>query len=124
MPRSRSQRRVAPFLVPVHEHLGVATRAERVAGALELVHELAVVVDLAVLDDDDRAVLVRDRLVAAGQVDDREPARGDADALVRVHALRVGAAMDERLRHRTQPVDVERRLRRRDPADPAHGGAG
>ena len=99
-------------------------RAEPVTGAFELVLELAVVVDLAVLDDDDGAVLVRDRLVAAGQVDDREPARRDADALLRVHALGVGAAMDERLRHRTQPVDIERRVRRRDPADPTHGGLG
>ena len=67
-----------PFLVAVREHLGVAMRAEPVTGAFELVLELAVVVDLAVLDDDDGAVLVRDRLVAAGQVDDREPARRDA----------------------------------------------
>jgi hypothetical protein len=29
--------------------------------------------------------------------------------------------MEERLRHRTQPVDIERRVRGRDPADPAHG---
>ena len=43
----------APLLVAVHEHLGVAAAAEPVPGPLELVHQLAVVVDLAVLDDDD-----------------------------------------------------------------------
>ena len=112
----------APLLVAVREHFGVAAGAKDVPGTPEVVPQLAVVVDLAVLDDDDRAVLVRDRLVAARQVDDREPAGGDADALVRVHALGVGAAMEERLRHRTQPVDVERRVRGRDPADPAHPG--
>ena len=48
LPQARS-----PFLVAVREHLGVAMRAEPVTGAFELVLELAVVVDLAVLDDDD-----------------------------------------------------------------------
>src|SRR5207244_7529838 len=61
----------APLLVAVHEDFRIAAGAEHVAGALELAHQLAVDVDLAVLDDDDCSVLVRDRLVAAGQVDAR-----------------------------------------------------
>src|SRR5207245_1428893 len=60
-----------PLLVAVHEHLGVAVRAEAMAGALELTPQLPVVVDLAVLDDGDAAVLVGDRLVARLEVDDR-----------------------------------------------------
>ena len=83
-----------PLLVAVREHLGVAARVESMSRALELVHQLAVVVDLAVLDDDDRAVLVRDRLVAAGQVDDRKPPRGDPDRPVEMRALGVGPAVE------------------------------
>ena len=46
---------VEPFLlVEVDEHLRVAVGAEAVAGALELGAQLAVVVELAVLDDVDR----------------------------------------------------------------------
>src|SRR4051794_41206892 len=56
-------------------HLGVAAGPEPVPRPLELAHQLAVVVDLAVLDDDDRAVLVGDRLVAARQVDRSEERR-------------------------------------------------
>ncbi len=115
---------VAPLLVAVDEHLGVGARAERVARRLELAHQLAVVVDLAVLDDDDRAVLVRDRLVAAVEVDDREPPCGDSDSLADVHALRVGAAVIERGRHRAEPVRIDSPARARDPADPAHDGLG
>ena len=55
----------APLLVGVDERLGVGARPEAVPRALELACQLAVVVDLAVLDDGARAVLVRDRLVAA-----------------------------------------------------------
>src|SRR5207247_2599339 len=65
----------AVLLVEVYEHLGVAVRAKTVTGALELGAQLPVVVDLAVLDDVDAAVLVRDRLVARLEVDDREPPR-------------------------------------------------
>ena len=111
----------APLFVAVHEHLGVAARAEAVACALELVHQLAVVVDLAVLDDGDGPVLVRDRLVAARQVDDRKAARRDPDGAVDVRALRVGAAVVERLRHPPQPLGVDRATARGDSANPAHG---
>ena len=76
--------------------------------------QLQVVVDLAVLHDDDRAVLVRDRLVAAGQVDDREPPRGEPDAALDVHALGVRPAVHERRRHAPEPLRVHgSRARRR-----------
>ena len=49
----------------MHEHFGVGIRAEAVSLIDQLAHQLAVVVDLAVEDDLDRAVLVADRLIAA-----------------------------------------------------------
>ena len=54
MPRSRSAKRGAVLLVEVDEHLGVAVRVrKRCPPRLELRAQLGVVVDLAVLDDDD-----------------------------------------------------------------------
>ena len=105
------------------QHFGIAARVEAVAGTLELVHQLAVVVDLAVLYDDDRAVLVRDRLVAAGQVDDREPAGGDRNGAVEMRALGVGAAVVERRGHAPEPFGVDGAAAGRDPADPAHAAS-
>ena len=55
-----------------------------VALGLELFAELGLVVELAVVGDPDRAVLVGHGLGAAGQVDDRQPAmperRGTVDS--------------------------------------------
>ena len=54
-------------------------RAEGVAGGLELGAQLAVVVDLAVVDEPDGLVLVGDGLVAAVAVDDAQAAVAEAD---------------------------------------------
>src|SRR5205823_8199219 len=111
---------VAVLLVQVDEDLGVAARAEAVAGGLELPPELLVVVDLAVLDDVDGAVLVRDRLVARLEVDDREPAGGERDAAVEERPVAVGPAMPQRRAHRGKAVSVDGAGSRGDAADPAH----
>ena len=112
--------RQAPLLVRVRDHLGVAVRAEAVAGARELVRELRVVVDLAVLHDDDASVLVRDRLVAGVEVDDREAPRGEPDRAVDERAVRVGAAVNERRAHRREPLGIRGASGGRDSANPAH----
>jgi hypothetical protein len=52
---------------------------KHVAGALEFGAQVAVVVDLAVLDDVHGAVLVCDRLGAGLEIDDREAACREAD---------------------------------------------
>src|SRR5207244_2110379 len=96
--------RVTPLLVRVDEHLRVAVGAEAVARTLELAAQVDVVVDLAVLDDVARAVLVRDRLVAVREVDDREPSRSEPDRAVEELTGAVRAAMDERGAHRREPV--------------------
>jgi hypothetical protein len=106
----------------VREHLGVALRPEAVARGLELAAELAVVVELAVLDDGDAPVLVRQGLVAGLEVDDREPSRGEPDGPVEGHAVAIRPAVDERRAHRAEPRRVDVADGRGDPADPTHGG--
>jgi hypothetical protein len=66
-----------------------------VAELLELGAELDVVVDLAVLHHPVAAALVAQRLVAALEIDDREPIVGHAEAAVQVEADAVGTAMPE-----------------------------
>ncbi len=91
--------------------------------ALQLAAQLAVVVDLAVADQPQRAVLVRQRLVAAGEIDDRQPAHADRQRPVDVQAFVVGAAMardprpsrDSVAAGARAPVEVE------DAVDAAHG---
>ena len=65
----------------------------------ELLAELPEVVDLAVADDGDGAVLVRDRLIARRQVDDAESPDPQPDARREVEALAVGSAMAKAVGH-------------------------
>ena len=51
--------------------------AVAMAFGLELFPQLGLVVELAVVGDPDRAVLVGHRLGAAGDVDDRQPAMSE-----------------------------------------------
>ena len=61
--------------------------------ALEFRDQLLEVVDLAVEDDDDGAVLVVQRLLAGREVDDRQAAVAEADARREVQAALVRAAV-------------------------------
>src|SRR6516225_6154392 len=71
----------AVALVKVYEHFGVAARRETVSRGQELPAQLMVIVDLAVEDDRDGAVLVGDRLVATGDVDDAQAPHAHGDAV-------------------------------------------
>src|SRR4051812_35799850 len=66
--QAMDQRRASVF-VEMGDGLGIALSREAVPGAFKLTAQLAVVVDLSVEDDGNRAVLVEDRLVAGGQID-------------------------------------------------------
>ena len=65
------------------QHLGVAAGVEHLAGRLAFRPQLAVIVDLAVEDDAQGPVGAGHRLrPGLGQVDDRQPAVGQADGAV------------------------------------------
>ena len=94
------EHRAAPLLVAVDDDLGVGARAELVAQPFEFAPQLGEVVDLAVEHDPHRLLHVGHRLVAAGQVDDRQAAKAQAERARVVEALVVGPAVGDRLRHR------------------------
>lgn len=50
----------------MHDHFSVAARPETVAQILELLHQLKVVIDLAIEDDAHGAVFIEQRLSARG----------------------------------------------------------
>ena len=90
---------LAEVLVQVHEDLGVRPGPELMSRRRQLPVERFVVVDLAVEHDEHAAVLVRDRLVAAGQVDDAEAAHAEADPALDEGAPVVGAPMADGIAH-------------------------
>ena len=96
---------------------------ERVPSLLQLAADLGEVVDLAVGDDLDRAVLVAERLLPAGEVHDRQAAHRQRHARQPDAALLVWPAMVQRTDHvlhfRSRNGAAE--LRFDDADDAAHG---
>src|SRR6185312_4492963 len=90
----------APLLVGVDYHLAVGVRRKSVAGGLELGPHAEVVVDLAVGDDVALSVLGVEGLVAAGEVDDRQPGVDQRRRPVAADRLAVGSAVAQRLADR------------------------
>src|SRR5439155_19318383 len=74
------------LLVEVEDRLRIALGPEDVAARDEATTQLAIVVDLAVEDDDLGAVLVEYRLLPAAQVDDAQPSHPQADRALHVEA--------------------------------------
>ncbi len=98
----------AVFFVQVDDDLGVALRGKPVAERLELRAQFDVVEDLAVVDDPERTVLVADRLIAAGQVNDAEPRAAQANPVIPVDAVSVRPAMPEHPQHPQQGIAFRR----------------
>jgi hypothetical protein len=91
---------LAPSLEAAQDALGVAAGAEAMAERLERLAQRGVVVDLAVEGDDEAPVVALHRLVAAGQVDDRQAAHAEAEVVLREDALVVRAAVHDGVAHR------------------------
>ena len=84
---------LTPGLPRVDDDLGIAAGVEDVAQGLELGDEFLEVVDLAVEHHRHRAILVEQRLLAGGEVDDGKPPVRERDAGLEVIAALVRAAM-------------------------------
>ena len=108
IPQGEGKHAVEPFdaalallLIEVDNALGIGARGETVTFGLQLRLQLAAVVDLAVEDDLDRAVLVAERLVPARDVEDAQAGHPQAGARCGVlpGTPVVGAATHEGGRH-------------------------
>jgi hypothetical protein len=98
---------LAPGLPGVDDDLGVAAGAEHVPERRQLGHQLPVVVDLAVVDDDHGAIGVEQRLLAALEVDDRQALVAERDPGCAVRAGLVGTPVMLRRVHAEQGGSVE-----------------
>src|SRR5437762_4132367 len=94
----------AEVFVEMNDRLGVAGGLEDVAAPLQVAPQLLVVVDLAVEDDPDGAVFVRDRLEAVAEIDDAETAHADRDAVPDVDTFIVRTAVGHDAAHCTDLV--------------------
>ena len=96
-------REIDPVLLPqVNDDFRIRRRPEPVALRLQLVTQLAVVVDLTVEDYRYAAILIRDRLMAGLQIDDGEAAHAERDRIVHQQTVVVRTAVHQRVAH---PLD-------------------
>ena len=114
---------ISPLLVGVEDRFSVAARLVAVSGRLEESPDLRVVVDLAVENDPDAVVLVGQRLLTRGEIDDAETAMGQAGDLIAVQAGFVGSTVGDDVAHDRQLSDLARRqpIGGDDASDAAHG---
>src|SRR4051812_20349260 len=106
----------------MHDHLGIAAGCEVVARARQLLAQLTKVIDLAVKDQLDHAILVGHRLVAAGQIDNRQAAHSHTNMLADIKAIAIRPTMMDRMIHsldqaalnRARPIGMQM------PTDTAH----
>src|SRR5581483_45405 len=90
------------LLVQVEDRLAIGTGAKAMAAALELSAQLDVVEDLAVADQPQRFVFVRERLQPPLQVDDAQAGMAETDAVVDVEPGRFRPAVADGGNHRLQ----------------------
>ena len=95
---------LAELFVEMDPGFGVAMRGEPMAALEQFLAQLGIFVELAFEGDPDVARFVRERLPAAGDVDDRQPAIAERDARLDVNVLIIGPAMRDRGRHAQQSI--------------------
>ena len=86
--------------VKLQDHLGIGGGMEAVALRQQLFAQFAVVVDLPVVDDRQAFILVEDRLIAGGQVDDAQAAVPQADLAGRVNRPGIRPTVRQDAAHR------------------------
>src|SRR5207249_5851769 len=100
---------VVPLLVGMDDCFGIAARLVLMAPGLEVAPNLRVVVDLAVEDNPNALILVRQRLMAGTQVDDAETPMAERSTIVRENPGLIGASMRENVAHRRRASGRVRR---------------
>ena len=108
------------LLIEMDENLRVALGAERVAALLQVGAKLSVVVDLAVQDDREAAVLVVDRLITGLEVDHAKPLDPEHSLIGSMDSPRVRAPVNLTVAHSLDQTNRHRRLDRHLAGYPAH----
>ncbi len=89
----------APLLEPVEHHFRIALGREGVARSDQLPAQFPVVVDLAVEDEHERAILVVEGLVRPGEIDDGQAPEAQGGAAVVEIPFRIGPAVGDGIGH-------------------------
>ena len=114
---------IAVFLVEMHQHFGVGPGAKSMTARFQLRPQLLEVVDLAVEDHPEGAVFVAHRLMAAGEIDDRQAAESEANCRSTAawgrdpSTVVIRSAMDQCIRHAGENLGIHRSIEAHDAGD-------
>ena len=108
------------FFIKMNQSFGVAVSAELMSLGDQILAQFLVVVDLAIEDHPDAAILVRDRLMTGAEIDDAEPAHPDAAGTVGVDTFIVGPAVADEVAHRPHVCNLRVAIPKEKSRDPAH----
>ncbi len=89
----------AALLIEMNEDFGVAARRESMPGALQPGAEFMMIINLAIEDYVDRAVLIANGLSATTDINDTEPPHSHRNARLDKIAGTIRAAMVDRVAH-------------------------
>ena len=84
-----------PFQKGVQHDFRVAVAGETMAPLLQLAAQLAMVINFAVVNQGEIAIVAVHRLLAGDEIDDGEPHRAEGDVISLENALLVGSAMNQ-----------------------------
>ena len=85
----------AEVFIEMNDGFGIRLGAQPVAATEKVLAQVAVVIDLAVKSDPDGAVLIRDRLVAAGKVNNAQATVSETHRPIHVEAFIVGTTVSQ-----------------------------
>src|SRR5260370_518199 len=97
----------APHVRGGKDDLGIRMGAEAMSPVRQLRRERLEIVDLAIERDGDRVVLVEQGLLAAGNIDDGEPAMAESDAGRQMKAAAVGTTMGDAVGHAAEQTGID-----------------
>jgi hypothetical protein len=89
----------AIFVISVDDRFGIAVSVKSVTQRFQLFAKFAIVINLAVENDPGRAIGIVDRLMAAFEIDNRQPAHRQADSLAEIESIVIGSTMTNRIIH-------------------------
>jgi hypothetical protein len=90
---------IAQLLIEMDQDFNIGLRAKAVSLCNHFISELAMIEDLAVTNQKDGLILIRQRLVASKQVNDTQPPETESNTIIDKISAIVRATMRKRLRH-------------------------
>jgi hypothetical protein len=87
------------FLIEMHEDFSVCVCVKLMPSGHKILPEIRIIKDFTIVDDPDGPILIVDRLITPGQIDNTQPCMCQADLLVEVYPEGIGTPVSNHSQH-------------------------